>query len=375
MRIGIDATAIPARRTGAGNYIFQLIKNLSIIDDDNLYFIFAKPEHIAEWKIEQSNFHFIHANLQNRAKRLVWEQTGLAYLASYHRLDLLHSPHYTMPLLLTCKSVVTFHDMIFFLYPEMHGTIRRLFFTSMMRLSARKATAIVTDSQSTANDLHKILDIPIQKISPILLACDTHFRPITEPSSVAEICALYNLQPDTYFLYVGVLEPRKNIPVLLQALRNLLDNGLTHRLAIVGKKGWMFDDIFSTVKHLQLESYVVFTGYVPEEHLSYLYTGAIASVYLSLYEGFGMPVLEALACGSPVVTSQVSSMPEITSDAAMLVDPRNSAQLTTALEKLCKNSELRNKLKEQGLARAAKFSWATTAQATLHIYNIVAGKG
>lgn len=369
MRIGIDATAIPPRRTGAGNYIFQLIKNLTTIDKKNSYIIFAKPVHVAEWKIEQANFHFVIAQLHNRAKRLAWEQTGLPILASRYKLDLLHSPHYTIPLSLACKSVVTFHDMIFFLYPEMYGRFRQQFFTTMMRLSARRANAILTDSQSTADDLHQILGTPENKIFPVLLACDKNYQPVTDLTQVEQICASYGLPSNQYFLYVGVLEPRKNIPVLLQSLRNLLDHGFKHSLVITGKKGWMFDEIFATVKRLQLDSHVIFTGYVPEEHLPYLYTGCTASIYPSLYEGFGMPVLEALACGSPVITSNISSMPEITADAALLVDPRSVDQLTAAMERMLSEGGLREKMKNQALARAAKFSWEKTAQETLEIYS------
>lgn len=369
MRIGIDATAIPPRRTGAGNYIFQLVKNLALIDKANSYTIFTKPEHAAEWKIEQTNFQFVMANLHNRARRLAWEQTGLPILASRYRLDLLHSPHYTIPLSLACKSVVTFHDMIFFLYPEMYGRFRQQFFTTMMRLSARRANAILTDSQSTADDLHQILGTPENKIFPVLLACDKHYQPITDLTQVEQICANYGLPSNQYFLYVGVLEPRKNIPVLLQALRNLLDHGFKHCLAITGKKGWMFEEIFATVKRLQLDSHVIFTGYIPEEHLPYLYTGCTASIYPSLYEGFGMPVLEALACGSPVITSNISSMPEITADAALLVDPRSVDQLTIAMERMLSDDGLREKMKNQALARSAKFSWEKTAQETLEIYS------
>lgn len=374
MRIGIDATAIPPRRTGAGNYIFQLIKNLAVIDTRNSYIIFAKPDHIAEWKIEQANFQFISVPLHNRAKRLAWEQTGLPILASRYRLDLLHSPHYTIPLPLTCKSVVTFHDMIFFLYPELYGRFRQQFFTTMMRLSARKADAILTDSQSTAEDLHKILGTQRNKIFPVLLACDRHYQPVTDLSQVNQICTSYGLSPNQYFLYVGVLEPRKNIPVLLQALRNLLDHGFEHRLAITGKKGWMFDEIFATVKRLQLHPHVIFTGYVPEEHLPFLYTGCTASIYPSLYEGFGMPVLEALACGTPVITSNISSMPEITADAALLIDPHSAEQLTTAMEQMLSNEGLREQLKKRALTRAIEFSWEKTAQETLKIYSATVDK-
>jgi glycosyltransferase involved in cell wall biosynthesis len=368
MRIGLDATAIPLNRAGAGNYIFNLMAGLARIDAENQYFIFSKPEHIKEWKITQPNFLFLSCASGYRPLRLAWEQCVLPMMVRQHKIDLLHSPHYTMPLLCPCRSVVTFCDMIFFLHPEVHSLSKRIFFRAMMSASSRRADAIIAISESTARDVRDLLRVAPDKVHAIPLAAGSNYRPIADRNAVNRVCRQYGLQAGEYVLFIGVLEPRKNIPVLLHAYRELANRGIRQKLAIVGKKGWMFDEIFSTVQTLKIEDKVVFTGYVPEKDLPALYNGACLFVYPSLYEGFGLPVLEAMSCGTPVVTSNVSSMPEIVGDAGILVDPHDVHQLTEGLIKVISDDNLGRSLRQRGLERAAHFSWERTARETLQVY-------
>lgn len=369
MRIGIDATAIPLNRSGAGNYIFNLVAGLAKIDAENQYFIFAKPQHIQEWKITQLNFCFLSGATEYRPLRLAWEQCVLPLLIRRHKIDLLHSPHYTMPLFCPCRSVVTFCDMIFFLYPEVHRVLKRIFFRTMMAVSSRRADAIIAISESTSRDIKGLLPITPGKVHAIPLAAGSKYRRIADRPTVDRVCGQYGLQAGEYVLFIGVLEPRKNIPVLLHAYRELVDGGIRKKLAIVGKKGWMYDEIFSTVRMLKMEENVVFTGYVPDADLPYLYNGASLFVYPSLYEGFGLPVLEAMSCGTPVVTSNVSSMPEIVGDAGILVDPHDAHQLAEGLKKVILDEHLCGVLKQRGLERAAQYSWERTARETLQVYS------
>jgi glycosyltransferase involved in cell wall biosynthesis len=368
MRIGIDATAIPANRAGAGNYIFSLVAGLASVDAENEYFVFAKPDHIAEWGIDQDNFHFLPSAGRYRAVRLAWEQCILPMLVRRHHIDVLHSPHYTMPIFGPCRKVVTFCDMIFLLYPEVHTLSKRAFFRTMMPISARRAQAIIAISESTARDVVQLLRVPPDRVHAIPLAAAGNFLPIDDPTSVDSVCSRYGLRTGEFVLFVGVMEPRKNIPVLLHAYRKLVDRGVSKQLAIVGKRGWMCDDVLSTVQTLDLEKRVVFTGYVPSRDLPYLYNGACLFIYPSLYEGFGLPVLEAMACGTPVVTSNVSSMPEIVGDSALLVDPRNSEEIAQAMEKLLADDILSHAMRESALKRAAMYSWDRTARETLQVY-------
>ena len=209
------------------------------------------------------------------------------------------------------------------------------------------------------------------KVYAIPLAAGGNFRPIADRAKIEWICSRYGLRARGFILYVGVLEPRKNVPILLRAYRDLIDRGIQEQLAIVGKKGWMFEDIFATVQALKLEDRVVFTGYVTDENLPYLYNGARLFVYPSLYEGFCLPVLEAMACGIPVITSNISSMPEIIGDAGLLIDPHDPDQLVQAIQQLIADDDLNHSLRERGLQRAAQYSWERTARETLQVYSEV----
>jgi glycosyltransferase involved in cell wall biosynthesis len=373
MRIGIDASAIPTNRAGAGNYIFNLIAAFSKIDFANDYIIFAKSEHIEEWKIKQSNFCFLDCSFRNPPLRLAWEQAVFPYALKKHKIDLLHSPHYTMPYFASCKSVVTFCDMIFFLYPYLHTLAKRFFFRSIIKISSRKADAIIAISKSTARDINALLQIQSKKIHVTPLASGDNFRLIDDSNALGKTCHKYGLIPGNYLLFIGVLEPRKNIPMLLKAYRKLVDRGIRQKLVIVGKKGWFYNEIFSSVQSLRLEGKVIFTGFVPDEDLPSLLNGALLFVYPSLYEGFGLPVLEAMSCGTPVVTSNISSMPEIIGDAGLLVDPTNINHLAENIEKLILSNSLRNSLRHRGISRAATFSWERTARETLNVYTQIGG--
>lgn len=370
MRIGFDATAIPANRTGAGNYIFNLVRGLASVDTQNEYAIFAKQTHIHEFGIDQPNFHFIAVDHRTRPLRLLWEQIVLPLRARQLRLDVLHSPHYTMPMLKSSPAVVTFCDMTFQLLPEMHGRIKRVFFNRMMRWSARHADRLIAISESTREDVIRLLQLKPEQIVSTPLAASAHYRPLPT-EQVASICSRYDLKPNSYLCYVGVLEPRKNIPTLIEAYAQVITKFPDVPLVIAGKKGWMYDEVFQRVTELGLREHVRFLGYVPDEDLPALYNGARVFVYPSSYEGFGLPVLEALQCGTPVVTTNVSSMPEVAGEAALLVPPRDSHALAEMLCAALADDELAQTLSQAATARATAFSWERCARETLAVYNAV----
>lgn len=375
MRVGIDATAVPRRRAGAGNYIFNLVRAIAEVDGINTYVIFARTQLIEEWNIRQPNFHFHVTELRHRPLRLLWEQTVLPVLARRHRLDVLHSPHYTFPMFTSARRVVTILDMTFYLYPQLHSFVKRLFFRRMIRLAVRYADRIITISESTANDLFHLLDGEglAEKTHPVPLAVDSRYRLIRDETAVATACRRLGLEPKGFLLYVGVLEPRKNLPVLLRAFRRARDEGNRLPLAIVGKRGWKFDSIFATVQELGLENDVIFTGHVSDADLPYVYNGAALFLYPSLYEGFGLPVLEALSCGAPVITTNVSSLPEIVGDAGLLLPPSDVDELAGAIGRVLSDADLAASLSEKGRERAARFSWSRTARETIGVYARAAG--
>jgi glycosyltransferase involved in cell wall biosynthesis len=369
MRIGIDATALPPQAVGAANYIINLIQTLLRIDATNEYVIFSKLAHASLF--DSTRAEIVQAVLPSPVLRIAWEQTALPFLARQRRLDLLHSPHYTMPLAKTCRVIVTIHDLTFFLDPQMHLPYKRIFFRTMIPLSARRADALITISESTRQDLLRFLPLDARRVTAIPLGVAARFSPLDDAAATDKIRNKYRL-PARFILAVGVLEPRKNLPTLVRAFRALVEQGLPHSLVLVGHKGWMFDELFRTIANLDLAQRVIFTGYVPEEELPLVYNAADLFVYPSLYEGFGLPILEAMACGVPVITSNLSSMPEVAGDAGILVDPNDVNALADAMTRVLTDRVLRATLAAKGLARARSFSWERMAQETLAVYARVA---
>lgn len=369
LRIGIDVTALPPQPFGAANYIINLAQALLRIDTTNEYVIFTKPAHAALF--DSSCAQIIQSALPSLFLRLVWEQTVLPILVRRHQLDVLHSPHYTMPIAKPCRSVVTIHDLTFFLYPEMHLFHKRLFFRTMMRVATRHADALIAISHSTRADMLRILRASPDKIQVIHYGVGSHFRPINDSGILDAFCHRYRL-PRPFIVYVGNFEPRKNLPTLVRAFAHLVRDGMPHALVLTGTRGWKDKPIFTAVKELDLFAQVHFPGYIPQSELPMLYNAADLFVYPSLYEGFGLPVLEAMACGVPVVTSDIASMPEVTGDAAILIPPQDTDALADAMKSILTDSARRATLSAKGLARAREFSWERTAQSTLSVYTRVA---
>lgn len=369
MHIGIDATPLPTQPVGAGVYMIEIIRALAAEAGDIVVFahpqgrrlIEAEPIHGVSW-VEVPN--------HGTGQRLAWEQAALPGLARQQKLDLLHSLHYTRPRRLPCASVVTFHDMTFFLYPNLHTRLKRIFFPGMMRLSARSADAIIAVSESTRRDAMRILNVPADRIHTIHSGISPLFRPLADRTALESCRLRYNL-PEAFILYVGTVEPRKNLPLLIRAYAALAQTIAAPQLVIVGRNGWMYEEVYHLVKALQLGERIRFTGYIPGEDLPIVYNLAQIFVYPSLYEGFGFPPLEAMACGTPVITTAVSAMEEGVGDAGLLTPPGDETGLTLAMRRLLEDPDLRRSLSEQGWRRAAQFTWPQAARATLNVYRRV----
>jgi glycosyltransferase involved in cell wall biosynthesis len=373
VRIGIDATALPQQRTGVANYVFGLVRGLAAVDGDNSYVVFAKPHHIAELGVDRPNFRFQPVEFPARGLRLAWEQVGLPRHVRAERLDVLHSPHYTMPLRHAARSVVTFCDMTFVLQPEVHQPVKRMFFPAMMRWSARHADRLITISESTRDDLLRLWDVDPERTTAVPLAAGPEYRPVSADAAAAA-CGRHGLRPGGYILYVGVLEPRKNVDRLVAAFGQAGARLGGLDLVIAGRRGWMYDEIFAQVQALGLEDRVRFTGYVAQEDLPGLYGGARLFAYPSRYEGFGLPVLEAMRCGVPVVTTNVSSMPEVAGDACLLVSPDDVLGLADAMARLVEQPALAAELGRRGQERAAAFTWERCARETRAVYEQALGR-
>ncbi|MFC2025812.1 glycosyltransferase family 4 protein [Chloroflexota bacterium] len=368
MHIGIDATALPKEPGGAGTYIIQLIRALVELQPPYKITVIAHQNGYNQINIPtKPGLAWIIVGDKKPAKRLVWEQVRLPGLVRKTRVDLLHSLHYTRPAFLPCRSVVTFHDMTFFIFPHLHTRLKRLFFPSAIRLSARKADAIIAVSESTRTDTIRLLNISGDKVFTVPEGVGKEFRPISDGKMLADIRHRYNL-PHEFFLYVGTIEPRKNLQLLIKSYNNLTGRGHSIPLVIVGNLGWMYDDVLHQIEVLDLRENIHFTGYVPIQDLPSIYNLAKIFVYPSTYEGFGLPPLEAMACGTPVITTAVSSIPEHVGDGGILIPPEDEAALTQAMLKLLNDQTFQTEMSHRGPQQAKLFTWKHTAKETTKVY-------
>jgi glycosyltransferase involved in cell wall biosynthesis len=260
--------------------------------------------------------------------------------------------------------VVTVHDLSFLLYPRNFRAFNRLYLTAMTRLSVQKARRVLAVSESTKKDLVRIYGISPHKIDTVHNGIDDSYQPLP-PDQVVAFRAERGL-PDEFILFVGTLEPRKNVVTLIEAYAQL--SGTRPPLMLVGGRGWLYDEVFARVEALDLSEEVHFVGYVPADQLRWWYSAATLFVYPSLYEGFGLPPLEAMACGTPVITSLASSLPEVVGDAALLIEPSDDKALAATMTKALADADLRENMRAAGLIQAGKFSWQKTAAETVASY-------
>ncbi len=298
------------------------------------------------------------------ARRILWEQ--LAQPWQLGEFDLYHALAFVAPLWLRAPMVVTIYDLSFIHYPQGLSASRRLYLRLFTGLTCRRARRVIAISHSTARDVARQYAIPVSRIDVAAPGHDaSRFRPLPD----ADLRAFKQAKglPERFWLFIGTLEPRKNLPTLLRAYAALPQ---TARLPLVigGAKGWLYDGIFQTVSELRLSDSVQFVGFVPAEELSLWYNSASLFVYPSVYEGFGLPVLEAMACGTPVVVSNVSSLPEVAGDAGLTVPPHDVETWRAALERAFGDDSWREQARDRGLARAAQFTWQNTAAQTLAAY-------
>jgi len=355
-RIAIDASRISvAERTGTERYTFELLAALARIDRWNTYTLYTNglPPSLPP----------VGPNFSLRSIRLprLWTHARLGPALMRDRPDLLFVPAHVIPLLHP-RSVVTIHDLGYLAFPEAHTARRRLELDLSTRWCLRAAHRVIAISQATKNDLVRHYGADPARIVVVHLGRSNLFRPPDDPGQIAAIRARYALEAP-YFLYIGTIQPRKNLTRLIEAFaRAGADDAL---LVIAGRRGWLSEPIVRRVAELGLTNRVRFPGYVPDADLPALLSGALAFVFPSLHEGFGMPVLEAMACGAPVLTSTTSALPEVAGDAALLVDPCDTDAIAAALKRLAADAPLRASLRARGWERAANFTWERCARETL----------
>lgn len=368
MIVGIDGSrAFTANRTGTENYSYQLLRSLAKIDCKNHYIIYVRPgvQVSGGWP---NNFQFSILNFQ-----FLWTQLGLAIQTFKDNLDVLFVPAHTLPVVRKpgLKTVVTVHDLGSEYLPSTHQVKQRFYLGFMQKYQLKTASQIIAVSKATKKDLVEKIGIDQKKIRVVYEAYDKNkFKPVKGDMLVNSL-RHYNLQPKTYFLFVGTVQPRKNLERLIKAFLAHL-RGVANDLVIAGSKGWLSDEIYQLPGKLEIEDKVQFLGYVADNDLPALYSGAIALTFPSLFEGFGLPILEAQACACPVLTSNVSSMPEIAGKGAAYVNPYDVDDIVEGMRRLQRahtesGEGYRLQLIKAGLENVKRFSWEKAAQETLEV--------
>ena len=390
MLIGIDASrAFVARRTGTETYALNLIRALVGLGSGHRFRLYVNqvtslptpplpgegrgdeiPPFLAGKGAGGSGEFAGKGNVEIRAIPFprLWTHVRLSAEMFVRPPDVLFVPAHVLPLIHPRRCVVTVHDLGYLRYPEAHRPADRLYLDWSTRWNARQAAAVLADSQATKDDLVRAYGIDPGKIRIVYLGRDEALGPVRDVHELARVRERYGIA-GRYLVYVGTLQPRKNLARVIQAFGRLAgDPSLADvQLVLAGKRGWLYDDLFAQVARLGLADRVLFPGYVADADLPTLLSGALAFVFPSLYEGFGIPVLEAGACEVPVITSNTSSLPEVAGDAALLVDPHDVDAIAEAMYRLVTDPALRAELIRRGRENVKRFSWEKCARETLAV--------
>ncbi|MCP4153338.1 MAG: glycosyltransferase family 4 protein [bacterium] len=390
MKIAIDLTQIPGDKTGIGIYAVNLVKEMLRINsgttDYQFYFFLQDDDNELHLLLEDApNATPVPIKAKTFRKlplRFLFEQFILPRRCKRLGIDIIYSFHYTMPYFCRIKRIVNIPDMTFYLFPELHLKTKRLYFRTLIPYSLKRSHTIVTISDSTKKDiLKRFPEIDEKKIAVIHLGVNLVDAAAEKEEKREEdtICLeKFGLKENKFALFVGTLEPRKNITNIIRAFHSVChsdDNCRKNiKLVIVGKKGWFYEKIFQTVIKLKLEKSIIFTGYIAEEEKQTLLRNAFLFVYPSFYEGFGIPVIEAMNYGLPVITSNVSSLPEVAGDAAITISPGHWPEIATSMLKLLSDQKVYDKMSQKSLLQAKKFSWQKTAEKTLELFSHIPEK-
>jgi glycosyltransferase involved in cell wall biosynthesis len=372
--VGIDASrAVIAQRTGTEVYSLHLIRGLlegGRAHRFRLYFSQPPPQGLIPV--------VDHCERRVIPFPRLWTHLRLSAEMLARPPDVLFVPSHVLPLVHPRRSVVTVHDLGYHYYPEAHTADQRCYLEWSTRYHVRTAAHIVADSQATKDDLVRLYGAAPNRVTVAHLGVDPSLQPVYDPVLLARVRLKYGISAP-YLLYVGTLQPRKNLARLIEAFGEVgmwgNGQGLGLQLVLAGKRGWLCEEILSRVRELGLSGQVVFPGYVDGADLAALYSGASLFVMPSLYEGFCMPALEAMACGTPVVCSNVSSLPEVVGDAAWLFDPRDVAAMALAMKGVLEDGDRRQAMVARGFEQVRRFTWTRCAQQVLGVLERVTGQG
>lgn len=383
MRIGIDATGVQGikegEQSGLTTYTVHIVKNLIEMDNDNKYYIYCRNEVPHQLITVSSSVIFRVFKSKNRK---LLQQIRLPIAALFDRLDLMFFPYHSASIFCPCNGIVTIHDLHPFVVPErftkihsvqIHGStvrsmINSVYWKKILKIASHKMDRVIAVSHATKRDMENIFHIPSEKIDMVHEGVDKeYFNLDSNGKDLVLFRKKYNLS-ERYILCVGT-HAYKNIEGSLKAF-SIIKKKITDplKLVIAGNKQTLGTELFQIVKKLNLESQIIFTDFFPDEDLKYLYQCAELLLFPSFYEGFGLPVLEAFACGTPVVTSTAGSLPEVAGEAGLLVDPTDPEEIASSVFKLLTDDDFRDKKRQQGLKQVEKFSWEEAARMTLDIF-------
>jgi glycosyltransferase involved in cell wall biosynthesis len=370
MRIALDARLSYYVQAGITQYTLNLIQALAAIDSENEYLLLQRrPDQ--RTIVSQKNFRRVplwaptHHPLEQYLLALELPLQG--------KMDVVHCTDFIPPFYYRGSTVITIHDLAFLLYPHFL-TRKAARYYGLIDRAVRRADHVIAVSEATKRDIVRLTGTPEHKITVIYEAADSVYAPIRDRAALERIHHKYHL-PESFILFVGTIEPRKNLPTLIRAYKGLVDDYKSAAdLAIVGKQGWLYDDVYHLVEELDLQQRVHFLGRVPAADLIYLYNASQMLVLPSYYEGFGLPPLEAMACGVPVIVSDTSVMPEVAGDAALRVAHEDVEGFTVAMYRLLTDDDLRADMIAKGHKRVKCFSWERAARETLAVYEKVAKK-
>lgn len=379
MKIAIDYSAAVNQRAGIGRLVRNQVLALADVDAANEYrLVYARPNKgsaVAQFP-KARNFSRREVGLRERWLTIMWHRAKLPLPADWISgpVDVYHSPDFVLPPLRRARGIITVHDLAFLVRPDCADARLRAYLEEVVPRSVRRADFIIADSENTRNDLVVLLGVPSSRVAVVPGGVEERFAPVTDPRLLRKVRDQIGVGDAPFVLAIGVIEPRKNLNRLMDAFALLKQRGKVPKdlkLVLAGGKGWLFDGIFEHHSTSPVRKDIVMPGFISDDLLPALYSAADVLAFPSLYEGFGLPILEAMACGTPVVASRASCLPEVAEGAALMVEPTNVEGLASSLELATSDPGLREKLMAQGLARAASYTWRRAAEQLLDVYRFV----
>ena len=378
-RIGFDATAALTQGGGIGRYTRELLAALVETDSPHHYRIFSarapQPLPVRNPIPQGPNLSFRQTLLSPRWLYRLWYRIRLPIPVQLFtgKIDLFHSPDFVLPPVLgDVPTILTVHDLSFSLYPNTFTPALVSYLNRVVPWSVKRASHVLADSESTRNDLIRLYKTRAEKVTVLYSGVHDCFKPVTDEVLLARMRHKYSLGDEPYIFTVSTLQPRKNHQMLIRAFRPVANN-TSYNLIIAGGKGWLYEEMMSEVERLDLTGRVRFIGFVDDDDLPVLYSEASIFVFPSLYEGFGLPLLEAMGCGTPVIASNASSLPEVAGDAALLLEPTNETAWTSSMLRLTDDVGLRVRLVAAGFRRVRRFQWKDSARQLLEVYQQLLG--